>query len=768
MSDLAFDLGASLRYLRQRPLLALLSIGTLGVGLGVASALFAVIDALYIRPLPLDARKEIVVVRGVQGGEDSAVSRDDMNDLLNAGAVEAFGGMRDWHFVLAADGTPEPVEAVLATPGAFDAFSVKPHLGRLFRSEESRGLLLTFAAWQRRFGGSPNILGRSLILNGDAFTVIGVLPENFVAPSFRDAELWAPLSYDPDSTRGRGFRNLTVVARLVRSHDLQAFQSELDYRAQTLEREHPSTNRGWSVRAIPLIDFELGPVMRQLMILGIAVTLLLTMAVATLATVIFSDSMNRRSEYGIRAAMGGSTLRLCRQLLFDNLLLCLIGAIAAVAIAFVLLLATAPLAAAGIPRFDEIAPSARILLFALAVAVATAALFAIASVLWSGRGEPAEHIRASASASIAGARWGSSWLVALQVMLAFVLLALALRFGWSYSVRAGAERGFDPDSLLFVRVKAADGMNRAELVQAATDATTALATVPGAASAAIASSGPMFGGREELEVAADAVAPHGMRRFANVDSGFFSTMRIPIVAGREFTPNDRGRRAVVIISRGLAARHFPYGEAIGKSLWLGAPKRVPHEIIGIAGDVEDIRADRGGPVDVYLPFAQDPRGMFFFVVRGALPARLPALPRFMVLSTKSMQAALDAHFLVPKVQMALLALFAVGAMLLAVIAVYGMVTLVVGTRREEIRLRLALGAAPRDAQLLLLRAILAPVVSGLLAGWLLLELARGRVQPLVEPAAMSWRLVAVTAAFVLTLAIAASLRSVRETARVVV
>lgn len=767
MTGLVFDLGASLRYLRQRPLLAVLAIGTLGIGLGVASALFAVIDALYVRPLPLDPRKEIVVVRATHDREVTSVSRADMNDLLGNLHVAAYGGMRDWSFALLANGTREPVGATLATAALFHVFRIQPHLGRVFRDDDSRAILVTYSAWKKRFAGDPQIVGRTLTLGDDVFTVIGVLAEHFVAPSFRDAELWAPLSYDPDYARGRELRNLIVYARLASPHELDGFRSELLFRARSLEQQHPNTNRGWSARVIPLVEYELGGVIRQLVLLGFAAALLLAMAIANLATLMLSESMSRRSEYGVRAAIGGSTFRLFRQLFLDNLLLCLIGGAAATVLAFVLLSVTKPLVASGIPRFDEVGPNARVLIFALAIAIGTAALFAVTSVWWSGRGEPAEHIRASSRSLEGAARWGSAWLVAVQVAFAFVLLALALHFGWSYFVRATADAGFDPNSLLLVRVKATTGMNREELVQGAGDAAATLSTIPGAVSVSVASSGPMFGAGEELEVATDAVSPHSMLRFSNVDHRFLSTMRIPLVAGRTFTEHDRGRPPVILISRELATRLFPLGGAVGKQLWLGAPRRYAHEIIGVAADAHDARAGRGA-VEVYLPFAQDPRAMFFLVARGTFPAQLPPLPRFMVLSKKTMRAAFDEDLLVPKLRMALLALFALGAALLATVAVYGIVTLVAHTRRSEIGLRLALGATPRDVELLLLRAILTPVAIGLAIGWLLLDLAGERVRPLLESQAMSAWPGAITAAFVLTLAIAVSLRSVRETARVVV
>lgn len=767
MSGVLFDLCASARYLRQRPLLVLIAVGTLGIGVGVASALFAVIDALYVRPLPLDPGKEVVVVRALHGADESSVSRADMNDLLARAPVAAYGGTRDWGFTLVTDTGREPVDGALATAGLFEVFRIRPHLGRLLRADDERAVVVSWAAWKGRFAGDPAIVGRPITLGDDLFTIVGVLPEHFVAPSFREAEIWAPLTYDTDYRRGRDFRNLTVYARIAPPHDLRALRGNLITAARALEQRYPETNRGWSARAVPLIEFELGPVARQLLLLSVAAALLLAIALTNLATTIFSESMSRRREYGIRAAIGGSTLRLYRQLLFDNLLLCLVGGAVAVVLAFALVSLAVPRYGAAIPRVGEVAANSRVVFFALLVSSAAAALFALLSLWWSGRGEPAEHIRASSRSLVGAARLGGGTLVAVQVTLAVILVALGIRFAASYHARATADRGFDPDSLLLVRVKAAEAMNRNERVRAAADAVTDLVATPGVEAAAIASSGPMFGPGEEIETAPDAVSPHSMMRYANVDGGFFAAMRIRLVAGRTFDDGDRGTPPVVILSRSAAARFFPGADAVGKQLWLGAPKRRPHQVVGIVADVSDTRGDRGGGMDVYLPFAADPRALFFIVGRGIFPARVEPPPRLMIVSTRRMDAILDEHLLLPGLQTALLAIFALGAAILTTVAVYGMVALVTGARRDEIGIRLALGATPWQAELLLFRAILTPVITGLIAGCILLDRARDRIDPLLDARATTAWPVTIAVVFVVAVTIGSSLRSVRETARVV-
>lgn len=730
MSSLWFDLRASVRHLRQRKLPAFLAAATLGIGLGISSALFAILHALYVRPLPLDPGREVFVIRATNAAkelDDEPLSRADMNDLLATRTVAAFGGMRDWSFPLLRNGIREPVEGALASPGLFAAFRTAPHLGRLFREDDDRPdrnrvALLSFASWQRRFGNDPAIVGRTLTLGGDAFTVIGVLPPTFLAPSFRDVEIWAPLSYDSDYQRGRDFRNLRAYARLASGASPDSLRAELLLGTRSLERQHPETNRGWSARAVPLLRYELHAVTRTLAVLTMAVALLLAMACANMSGLLFAETMTRTTELGLRAAAGGSPPRLFRQLFLDHLLLCLSGGAAAAGVAYALLAFSAPFAAEMLPRFEEVHADRAVLAFAIGGAVLLAAILAAASVLWVTRAEPAEHIRAGGRALTGRAsRHLAAWMAGAQAAFAFVLLCLAMVYGRSYRAAATADPGFDRAGLLLIRVQAVERMRRPLLLQAANDATTALAALPGTRGTAIASSGPMFGGREETEVITDAMQEPLVARYAGIDPRFFSCLRTPLAAGRPFAASDDGAAApVVIVSRAFAARLFPGGDAIGKQVRVGRSRHAA-TIVGVAGDADDPRAASGGGVEIYFPFAQSPRAMFFLVVRGtdaagAAAAIRKTLPSFMIVSTATMEELVDRHLLAPRLQMFILIVFALGATLLTAVAIYDMVAFVTGSRAAEVGLRLALGASPRRAGWLLVRSIAVPVAVAIPAG----------------------------------------------------
>lgn len=783
--SLPFDLRASIRYLRRRPLLVWLSVGTLGVGLGVASTLFGVINALYLRPLPLDPDKQVVVVRAVQaeqGLTDQSMSRHDMVDLLaDNDAVAAFGGLRDWGPALFVNDKPEPLKGIAVTPGTFDVFDVKPHLGRLFTTADnvpSRNhvVLLTWNAWKRRFGGDPNVVGRGLNLDGESFTIIGVLPQRLRAPRFAEAELWAPLSVDSDYSRGRGLRNLTIYARLAPGTDRRAFSSDLLGRAQTLAVRYPDTNAGWSARAIPLIEHELSGVLPRLLLLGAAALLLLLMACANMASLIFAESMARGSEYGLRAALGGSIWRLFRQLFADHLLLCLAGGASAVFIAWMLLAFGGGFVTSGIPRLSEIRPDGIIAVFALGASVALAVVFAAISVFWATRGEPAAHIRTSdRSVTHSAPRWVSNALVASQVALAFVLLWAALSFGRAYHRLATASPGFDSRGLLLVSVQAVDRMNRQELASRSAGAVDDLPRMPGVTSATFASSGPLFGSDEQIGIATESMVMPLESRYANVDATFFECLRIPILAGERFTREHDGTgKPVVILSRSLAGRLFPRGDAVGKEVLLGN-RRTPHSIIGIAADADEARVAYGG-IHVYIPFTQDARRAYYVVVRGTGGAEVPAeavnerlrhsLPGFMVLSSSTMDEMIEGHLLAPKLQVALLILFAAGAAVLAAVAVFGMVTLVASNRAGEMGLRLALGATPRQTQLLLLRAVALPVLIALALGAAIVLAGIPHVQALLSGISPTDPLPATAAVSIIAaLTIAGVWRNVRTLAR---
>lgn len=766
MSGLDFDVRTSVRYLRKNALLWWLATATLGLGLGIASALFAALDALYFRPLPVDVSRSVVVVRATHDRDITSVSRADMNDTLANTRVEAFGGMRDWTFALQARGREEPVTSALATEGFFRTFRVTPHLGRLFRDDEGRAVLVSFSAWRQRFGADPLIVGKIVTLNGDAFVVAGVLPEQFTAPSFSAAEFWAPLSCDPDMSRGRAFRNLIVYARLPSGGRIDGVRKDLAALAGALQARYPESNRGWSLLAVPLIEYQLGGVSRQLVILAAATTLLLLMVLANLATLILSESVKRRAEYGIRAALGGTAFRLARQSLLDALLLCLPGATVAALLAGGLVWFLKPVVSAGLPGLHEIAPDASMLFFSFAVLMAISLILAGLSMWWSGQSEPAQYVEQASRALSGGSHRGNAILVTIQVALACALLASGFQLIRGYLRRTASLGDLEADSILLLRVRASEDASRRELVAAAREAAATLAAVPGVTSVAIGSAGPLFGGREELEVASDAVSPYSLLRFANVDQGYFATMRIPLLAGRAFGGDSAAGDPVVVITRSVAGRFFPAGDAIGRQLWLGSPKPRAHRVIGVVAESVDPRGESGGGVEIYVSFERDPRQVFFVILRGIMPSELPGLHGLMVMSRMPMGSLRDRVLLLPRLQMGILALFGVGAAVFATMAVFGCVSLVVSTRREEIALRLALGATARGAERLLLVEVMRPVGLGIGIGGLVLFIALTRLRELVGGLSMTGPVVG-TAVALVALAIVASIRMVRATARVV-
>ena len=536
------------------------------------------------------------------------------------------------------------------------------------------------------------------------------------------------------------------------------------------------SNRGWTARAIPLIDYELGAVLPRLLLLGAAAALLLLMACANMASLIFAESMSRGSELGLRAALGGSAARLFRQLFADHLLLCLAGGASAVAIAWALLAFAGRFEAAGIPRLGEIHPDASAAVFAFGVSIVLALAFAAISVFQAARSEPADHIRASEhSVTHSTPRWVGHALVASQVALASVLLWSALSFGRAYQRLATTDPGFDTRGIALLRLQAVGPMKRTELVGRSTEAVDDLPLMPGVASATLASSGPLFGGREDTAVATGSMITPLEMRYANVDASFFDCLHIPIVAGRRFTRGDDGRGdPVVIVSRSLANRLFPRGDAVGKQVLVGA-KRFPHTVVGVAADADEARVAQGG-IDLYIPFTQDARRVYYLVVRGtngnpvpidAVTERLrQSLPGFVVLATATLDDTIESHLLAPRLQVTLLLLFAFGAAVLATVAVFGMVTLVASKRAGEMGLRLALGATPRQAQALLLRAVAGPVAVAIVIGALIVIAGIPHVQAWLSGLRLGDPLPpALTVSLIVVLTIAACWRNVREIAR---
>ena len=385
MHALLNDVRYAWRALRKAPGFTLVAVLTLALGLGANTAIFSVVNAVLLRPLPFPDPGRLVVVSETHAERAGAetVSPHSLEDWqARSHTIEEFGAWRDWHFTLKSDNHPEGVASGIATPSFFHLLGAKPILGRSFSPEEDQPgrnhvILISEALWKRRFAADPGIIGRELTLDNEKYAVIGVLPESFRSPSIDWVDLWAPQSVDPDLKEGRWLRNRMVWARLRPGATLEQARAEMKEIARQTAQEHPDTNAGWSAAVTPLLEKEVGNSRPTLLLFLAAVGCVLLIVCANLANLLLARITGRRRELAVRAALGAGRLLLARLVLTETLIVCLAGGAAGLLLAWWTRDAILAIAPPGIPRLGEVSVDGRVFTFAALISLAAAVLLAL-------------------------------------------------------------------------------------------------------------------------------------------------------------------------------------------------------------------------------------------------------------------------------------------------------------------------------------------------------------------------------------------------------
>jgi putative ABC transport system permease protein len=747
LEDFIRDVRFGTRSLRRRPGFAAVVVLTLAIGIGGTTAIFGAVHGVLLAPLPYREPDRIITVwtnDRVEGEEQQDVSPANFLDWrARQRSFATFTSARPYSMDYLGPDGPEHLGTWLVTEGFFETFGVRPLLGRTFMPEEYTAgrdhvVVLGEDIWRSRFAADLRIIGRQLTLDSIPRTIVGVMPRSFRFPP--DREVWQPMVFEERETKLRRATYLTVAGRLGPSATLPAARADLGAVAAQLAREYPRTNTGVGVTLVPLPEQTVGHVRSALLVLMGAVAMVLLIACGNVAGLLLARAVQREREVAVRVALGAGRGRILRQLGAESLVLALVGGLAGLVVAFGGLSAIRALGPDSLPRLDELAIGPSVLAFALATTLGAAVVFGIAPAVHTAPLDVRDKL-ATGSARSGGAgrprRRLQNAFVVVQFALALVLLVGAGLLVRSFVSLLRVERGFDPHNVLAVTVQSwgyyPTPDRRAGFVR---EATTRLAALPGVGAAGVTSSlpfAPAIGANEAgLEIEGQPVASPGEAqsvRTAAVTSGYFDALRIPLRRGRLFAATDAGNAApVAIVSEALARRYWPNGNALGQRVKLSSGAPVMRTIVGVVADVRHGGLQEAPRPTVYVPHAQSPTGANAFVIRTAgdplaalaqVRAEFRSInPSMPLASTTTLESLLDDSLRERRFHLALLGAFAVVALLLAALGVYGVMSYATSERTHEIGVRMALGARGADVLGMVMRQGATLAAAGALGGLL--------------------------------------------------
>jgi putative ABC transport system permease protein len=748
MEQLKFDLRHALRVFYKTPAFTLIVVLTLALGIGANTAMFSLVEAVLLRPLPYPEAGRVVFVWETSQKEaqtDFPVSAPNFLDWREQNNVFDKMAAIDMEDVNFSDGqTPERLRRASVSSSLFPLLGVHPALGGAFESDEVAGgervVVLSHGLWQRRFGGSPSAVGRTLRIDGQTCTVAGVMPETFAFP--QGVDLWSPLAFgkaaSPDERGAHGFM---AVGRLKPNASLEQAQAQMDLVSRGLSEKYPATNTGWKTKLVPLRTQLVGDTRTALLSLFGAVGFVLLIACVNVANLLFARAASRRKELAVRVALGAGRGRLVRQFLTESLLLsCLAGVVGLFLALWGTWLAAMLLPEGGeVVKPSEVGVSSVALLFTIGVSVLTGVLFGVAPAITSSKVDPGLVLQETARGMSEGRRLRAfrNFLTAGQVALSLVLLIGAGLLLKSFVRLQSEDIGFQTTGLLTMNVSLASDRYKEPAARTAAykRLLEEVGGVQGVKSAALVARLPLEAGTAALNSfeiegrpapASQQEMPAAFERPASAE--YFKTMGIPLVRGRLFNERDEANAPLVaVVDESAVRRYWPGEDPVGRHIYYQRRgKRLAVEIVGVVGPVKQNRLDTSMGPTVYLPLGQSPWSNMSLVVRsGVSPRGLadavatkvrnvdPDLP---VASVRTMEEVAAESVWRLRFAMLLLSAFAVIAMCLAALGIYGVLSYNVTQRIRELAIRMALGASPTRVFRIIIGKSLLLVLLGLAAG----------------------------------------------------
>jgi putative ABC transport system permease protein len=750
------DIRFSARMLRKRPGFTAAILIVLALGIGGVTAIFSIVNTVLLRPLPYKDSERLVMLwennpKLQMGFDQIPVSPANLQDWRDQSQVfESVGAFWVSPYAITGGDNPLRVEGARMTASVFPMLGVAPLMGRTFLPEEEQVgndqvVVLSYGLWQRRFGSDNAILGKTVMLNGQTHTVIGVMPADFQFPrrsempaAFKffppQSELWTPMSSTPAQAANRSARSLAAIARLKPTASIEQAQTEMRTIAQRLEQEYPKTNAGFGVSVISAHEQAVGEVRSAFLILLGVVAFVLLIACANVANLLLARAASRGKEIAIRTALGASRSRLIRQLLTESVMLGVIGGALGLLVAIIglkLLLAFSP---ANIPRAQEIGIDGVVLGFTFLISVVTGLVFGLVPALRASKLGLHDTLKEGGRSSASGGRRTRNVLVVSEIALALILLIGAGLLVKSFLRLQQINPGFNLNNILTMEIdrrslKEATPQQSAAFYQQVIERTKGL---PGVTSVAVSTNIPLGGATagSGFLIENRPPPPAGQEPLADlttISPDFFQTMGIKLIDGHFFTEHDGAEAPkVAIISKIMADRFWPNESPIGKHIHLGAETGVSREIVGVVANVGHSSLTGKPRPEIYLPYLQGSASFMYLVAHTTPePTSLVASVRSQVWAVdkdqpvsniKTMEQIFSESVAQPSLYALLLSLFAGVALILAGVGIYGVMAYSVTQRTNEIGIRLALGARPGNILKLIIGQGMFVAVIGLVIG----------------------------------------------------
>src|SRR5437588_12119103 len=765
MRNLVADFRYGVRILLRNPGFTLAAIVVLALGIGANTAIFSIVNAVLLRPLPYQEASRIMQIwhvppiKSFPGMSFFSVSPANYLDWQSQNrSFEQIAAYGFDSFNVGGGERPEAIRGAAVAPGFFSILRVQPVLGRTFSAEEDRPgqghvVILGHTLWRDHFAADPGIVGRNVLLDGQTYTVIGVMPPKFKFPDW--ADLWVPLAWSDERRAVRGNHNYMVIGRLKPEVSVEQAKGDLSAISARLEQQYPEDDKGWGATLLPLREQLVGDVRPALLVLLGAVVFVLLIACANVANLVLAKTLARKKEIAIRTALGASRLVVLRQILAETVLVSVVGGALGLFLARFGMALIVKVLGDRIPAFMQITVDVPVLAFTLLLSVVAGVLAGLIPSVRFTKADVNEALKQGQSRGSSHARGGRTrrLLVVSEVALCLVLLigaGLMIRSLWELRK---VQPGFDPHNVLTMTVPLPPNRYSSPAGQISffQDVLTRIRALPGVDSAGVIDSLPLNGGGSIQPFSIEGRPVAQMSDQPEVDvrvisPGYLRAMHIPIVRGRDLTDSDvAGRPGAVLISDSLARRFWPNEDPIGRHLTLTFYPHVVREIVGIVGDTKQDALDETRPAaTIYHALGQltappsEPWrsfGMTFAIRTSSDPMNSASSvtkaihevgPDLPIVDVMSMNDVMAKSVSPQRFNMLLLARFAGLALILAAVGIYSVLSYTVRRRVREIGIRMALGASNNDVIRMVLRDGLKPILVGVALG-LAAALALSRV-----------------------------------------